>query len=143
MSQDSVSPQAGGLPLGSLPVGVQFRQTPQFPPEVVAALRKIRETSDGRYFLFLFSADEPKADPHTVWLNAFRGKNWKPDWNHRAYQQFVAELLKLTPESIERIFGPIVDHQRAIERAATQSIPPAPPEAVVFNPPGVAPEDDL
>jgi hypothetical protein len=91
------------LPLGALPFGVKMVQAPQFSPELANALRNARENVDGRFLIVVFTADDPKDDPHRVHMHYAQGRGWNPDWFLRAYRNFVSKGLEVTPETMATV----------------------------------------
>lgn len=87
-------------PFGSVPAGVRIQPTPQFSPELQAALKKARDESGGRWAVAIFSASDAG---EVLNLHFTRGKEWSDDWFVRAYRLFVAEFLKVEPEMLEGI----------------------------------------
>ena len=94
------------IPLGSLPQGIQIKHpAPQLPPDLVAALRRARDDSGGRWAVAVFTADAAHDD---ISLLFSRGGSW----NDRkaflaAYQLFVAEFLRIDPGMLAAVQKPL------------------------------------
>lgn len=90
------------LNFGTLPPNVRFQQVdvPQFPPELTAELKRARDKCAGRYAIAVITNDETNRE---TFLHLTRGPAWSDEAFVRAYQLFVAEFLKVTPDMLGTI----------------------------------------
>ncbi len=97
------SPEAFIAPSGQPIRGQQFQQTPAFPPELQVALQHARDKTNGRYMIAVFEAENIGNDlVHHLHLTC--GPEWtKPESYLRAFQLFVAEHHKITPEMLAMV----------------------------------------
>jgi hypothetical protein len=103
------------IPLGEVPSGRRIEQRQQinpFPQELTNALRKVRDECGGRWCIAVFSADET-GDLLNLFLQ--RGPTWNDDRSFlKAYQLFVAEFLRISPDLLARIDRPSASQPPAI-----------------------------
>lgn len=101
----------GQIPFGRLPEGITIQHPPaQLPPDLMAALRRARDESGGRYAVAVFTTDQAFDR-----VSLFFGRG--PEWNDSkafltAYQLFVAEFLRINPGLLQ-----------AVSRRETSAVP--------------------